>query len=242
MENIMVIKTTPHIAFYLFISIFLAGCIVVTPEPPAQPSLTPLPTSVPSATLTPIQPEPTLVQTTSSPTTEAATPAPSTPTPESSAYPQPGNPATAQATLPQATATRSPYLIQPGSPLQVPAFSHADLGCNWMGVAGQVFDWHGAPQKNLVVNVGGIVNGDPINALAVTGGAPAYGPSGYEIKLADQPADSYQTIWIELFDQSGARLSARTYFDTSSDCKKNLILINFRQPVQSQVYLPILTR
>ena len=38
-----------------------------------------------------------------------------------------------------------PFAVLPGAPLFSPAFLHADLGCAWMGVAGQVFAADGQP-------------------------------------------------------------------------------------------------
>jgi hypothetical protein len=39
-----------------------------------------------------------------------------------------------------------PVVLHEGSPQYIPATSfHPDLGCNWMGVAGQVIDINGAP-------------------------------------------------------------------------------------------------
>lgn len=122
---------------------------------------------------------------------------------------------------------RRPYQLQPGSPAWLPNFIHPEAGCNWLGVAGQAFDAEGNPVTMLVVEVGGILSGNQIQSLSLTGVAPAYGPSGYEVHLGNRAVDSGSTLWIMLKDLSGKELSNRIYFDTFADCSRNLVLINF---------------
>jgi hypothetical protein len=56
-----------------------------------------------------------------------------------------------------------------------------------------------------------------------------YGPGGYEFELGEGPVASTQTLWVQLLDQAMLPLSDKIYFDTFSECDKNLILINFNQ-------------
>ena len=132
---------------------------------------------------------------------------------------------------------------QIGSPVGLPNFAHPDLGCQWMGVAGQIFDSDNLPWEDLVVEVGGTLEGKPVFGLAVTGKTETYGPGGYEIKLSDRPIGSSKKVWVQIFDLGGNEMSPLTYFSTYSECDKNLILLNLVQiiePPEPLVYLPII--
>lgn len=111
-------------------------------------------------------------------------------------------------------------------------FTHPDLECDWLGVAGQVFDSAGVVQKNLLIRSGGKLAGsDVVEDMTMPLAEPevdlAYGPGGYEITLANAPADSVDSVWIQLFDLDGNPISERIYLTTYADCQKNLILMNF---------------
>ena len=101
--------------------------------------------------------------------------------------------------------------------------------CNWMGVAGRVFDLQGRPVTGIRVLLRGSLSGRSINLLSLTGTAAQYGPSGYEFTLADQPVASRGALSVRLLDQSDLALSERVTFDTTVDCERNLILIDFKQ-------------
>jgi hypothetical protein len=126
-----------------------------------------------------------------------------------------------------------PVVLHEGNPQYIPATSfHPDLGCNWMGVAGQVIDVNGAPVQGLIIEVGGTLGGRNIGnptILQATGLATAYGEAGYEVKLADQPVDTTGTLWIQVLDQAALPLSEKIYFYTFEDCEKNLVIIYFKQ-------------
>jgi hypothetical protein len=132
--------------------------------------------------------------------------------------------------------------LQAGSPAWLPNFARPDLGCNFLGVAGQVFDQNGTAVKMLVVEVGGSLGGNEILGLSLTGNAPTYGPAGYEIQVAGQPVGSRGSIWIRAFDLGGNPLSEKIFFDTFADCDRNLILINFVETIfplpELNLYLP----
>ncbi|MBN1440221.1 MAG: hypothetical protein JW929_12510 [Anaerolineales bacterium] len=158
------------------------------------------------------------------------------------AYPPPGD--SAQATpdpksAPHAAGTNAVYLpavinqkppqypfeIQQTGVLAVQGF----FGCDWSGVAGQVFDLSGAPIKNLYLHLEGFWNGAAVSRDALSGSAEQYGSAGYEFVLGTQPAGSSQTLWIQVLDASRKEISPRVYFDTFQDCARNLILVNFVQ-------------
>ncbi|HEY62707.1 MAG TPA: hypothetical protein G4N95_08660 [Anaerolineae bacterium] len=120
-----------------------------------------------------------------------------------------------------------PYAKQLGSPVFLQNFAYPDLGCNWFGIAGQVFGENGEIQENIVVEVGGEINGNNIAGMSLTGLAPIYGPGGFEIVLGDKPEASQQSVWIQLHDTDGVQLSKKIYFNTYDNCDKNLILVNF---------------
>lgn len=106
-------------------------------------------------------------------------------------------------------------------------------GCNWMGIGGQVVDLTGAPLTQLIIKLGGSLNGklvDPNGSVpTLTGVAPQFGPAGYEFVLANRPIASNMTLWLQIVDQADAPLSDKIYFETFDSCDKNLILMNFKQ-------------
>jgi hypothetical protein len=120
-----------------------------------------------------------------------------------------------------------PYGLQPGSPAWLPNFSHPEAGCNWLGVAGQVFDANSNPVSRMVVEIGGNLQGNRVLSLSLTGVAPVYGPGGYEVVLGNRAVDSTGELYVQLFDLQGNELTDRIFFDTFADCNRNLILINF---------------
>jgi hypothetical protein len=106
---------------------------------------------------------------------------------------------------------------------------NAGRTCQWMGVAGQVFDLKNSPiTLGIIVQLGGVVDGRVLNVNSLTGTARQYGEAGYEITLADHVAAN-SSVWIRLLDQSYIPISDRVFFDTYADCNKNLIIVNFKQ-------------
>ena len=133
----------------------------------------------------------------------------------------------------EATSTPSmPFVVQGRVAQAIPNIAYPDLECNWMGVAGRVFDLRGSPVTGQQVQLGGVLPGvsniGNFN-ITLTGLAPQYGPGYYEFKLADKPIASDGTLWLQLLDQAGLPMSDKVYFSTYDDCEKNLILINFEQ-------------
>ncbi|PKO17859.1 MAG: hypothetical protein CVU39_05080 [Chloroflexi bacterium HGW-Chloroflexi-10] len=104
-----------------------------------------------------------------------------------------------------------------------------DQGCNWLGVAGQVFDLQGRPVKGIRVWLRGSIDNKRVDFLGLTLDSSPYGPSGFEFTLADKPFNSTGKLSIQLLDQAGIPISNQIFFDTFDDCERNLILINFKQ-------------
>jgi hypothetical protein len=135
------------------------------------------------------------------------------------------------------------YIVQPGTPLMLLSPAHPD--CNWMGVGGQVFGQSSLPVTNLVVQLGGSLNGQDLSMVTMTGFAPYLGEGGYEFRLAGKPVESRGTLWLQLYDENWLLISDRVYFDTSSDCIANFILVNFNQVTVSSlstIFLPVVLR
>lgn len=194
----------------------LRPVIVPTVAPTLAPTETPLqmpPTYTPAPTNTPA-PTPTLLP--------SSTPAP-TETPFSLIP--------TSTTNPNATATPVfPYVIDAKHPLYLDFnVINTSVACGFMGVAGNIFDTNNTPQKGLIIELGGTIQGLAVTGLAVSGTAPSYGPSGYELPIADGPIASAKTLYVQVRDQAGAPVSDKIYFDTFDDCTQNLILINFYQ-------------
>jgi len=128
------------------------------------------------------------------------------------------------------------YLTQSGTPLGMENFLHPTQACDWMGVAGQVFNLEGQPKTGYVVQVGGELEGSNVLFIAMTGGNTSVGVGGYEIVLTDHVVASTQKLWVQLFDLEGKPLSDKIRFDTYADCEKNLILINLTETVIAYLY------
>jgi hypothetical protein len=119
--------------------------------------------------------------------------------------------------------------IQQGSPAYEANPYHADAGCNWLGIGGQIFDLDVAPISGILVEVGGTLGDIEITGLTLSGMATDYGDGGYEITLHDAPIASDGEVWIQLLDQANLPLSEQIYFETFDSCDSNLIRINFQQ-------------
>ncbi|MCD4803645.1 MAG: hypothetical protein K8R16_11980 [Anaerolineales bacterium] len=126
-------------------------------------------------------------------------------------------------------ASGTSFSIQEGSPSYVENSFHLDAGCNWLGIAGQVFDKEGTPVSGILVKAGGFLGEIEISGLTLTGMAPDYGEGGYEIALSDSPVSSDGDIWIQLLDQANLPLSEKIYFTTFDSCDSNLIKMDFKQ-------------
>lgn len=141
--------------------------------------------------------------------------------------------ATTVPATPTITPTRAPgsyYELQPGSPVSLDSsIFYPDLGCSFLGVAGQAFGLEDTPIPGLNVWVNGLLNGEVVDKLGLTGAASQYGAgSYYEIILSDEPIDSEDSLQIQILDADGVPASDSYGFSTFASCEQNLILINFK--------------
>jgi hypothetical protein len=106
---------------------------------------------------------------------------------------------------------------------------HADSACTWMGVGGKVLDVDGKPIFFQTIQLSGSLNGKPVNLIVISGHdtEDAYGPSGFEFVLGATPIASTHELWVQLFDNTGKPLTGKIYFDTFTDCHKNLVMVVF---------------
>ena len=229
--------------WFSFVGVFLlqTACNIVVPDIPktADPEIPEETLENPKESATPLE---TNWQITVSPTqiitpditNEASTPNPTIATESETQSPTP---------IPTITNPENFLKVQLGSPAAISNFAYPELGCNWMGLAGQIIDFDNQPMKDVVVEVGGTLEGMPIFGLAVTGESSVYGPGGFEIKLGDEPVESDDALWVVVYDLDGNKIISPVYFSTYSDCEKNLIVMNFvkvRMISSDWVYLPII--
>lgn len=139
------------------------------------------------------------------------------------------------AALPTATPEATPtpfdaeYVVQAGAPVYLDNFAHPVAGCDWQGVAGQVFSASGEPILNRIVKVAGIWNDKDVAMIGITGMADGlpYGPGGYEILLGETAVNSVAPLFVQVFDDTQKPLTEPFPITTKSDCKKNLLIVNF---------------
>lgn len=133
-----------------------------------------------------------------------------------------------------------PYDLQSVEPLYTTNFVHPEAGCNWMGVAGQIFGENLEPKDGLVVVVEGAVNNSMVEVLGYSGLAQSYGPGGYELFLSQ--VNSPGIFWVQLFDVQGKPLSDIYSFQMNGTCEQNLAVINFslKSDAESK-YVPTVT-
>ncbi len=134
--------------------------------------------------------------------------------------------------IPTLTATpepEKPFEVQAGVPAYLSNIAYPDLGCSWLGVAGQVFDQKDTPIVNLGVSLTGTLGDTEIDELVLSGSAQLYGESGFEFTLAEMPIASSGTLSLQLLGDDGQALSDPIIFDTTEDCDQNLVLINLVQ-------------
>ena len=118
-------------------------------------------------------------------------------------------------------------LVQEGAPVYISNFNHPDAGCNWAGVAGQVFGADGTPINGYTVVITGSINGTAVSLSGVTGGAQAYGIGGYEVQLSNTPFASSGTLTMNIFNNDLKQVSVPVSLTTYQDCQANLVILNF---------------
>lgn len=178
---------------------------------------------LPTATITPLQLEPTW---TASPTL-VLTPS-ITPPPTATTFPS----ATVVSLLPP---TRTPRPTNtPKAPFSATSqqvestLIHPDLACNWAGIGGTVVNANNSPIIGQVVVLRGTLNGSTIEQQTVSGINKEYGESGFEFVIGNAPIAS-TTLYLQLVDLSGIPLSDKITVPTSADCTKNLVLVRFKK-------------
>ena len=240
-------KSIPKLLLVLIIALLFSSCGAIPTLPPLDSTVT-----IRTPRVTPVPPDvsatPRVLSTTDEtpfveanqtatiiPPSTTATLVPASPTPENTSTPMPTASFTATSTStpqPTFTATPMPYSLQVMNPYYLGNFAHQDLGCNWMGVAGQIFSSGGQVLMDILIKAGGDINDAPVQEdmtmpLANPETDLAYGPGGYELTISSAPADSDSTAWVQLFNLEGGPLSEKVYLTTYDDCQKNLILMNF---------------
>lgn len=105
---------------------------------------------------------------------------------------------------------------------------HPELACAWAGIGGTVVDAASSPIVGQVVVLRGSLNGKTVEQQTVSGINKEYGTSGFEFVLGDAPIAS-TTLYVQLVDLSGIPLSDKITVATSADCTKNLVLVRFKK-------------
>lgn len=169
---------------------------------PATATNTRRPTPIPSTT--PTFPPPTATRTPTSTPTPTDTPGPS----------------------PTVTNTRAPFPFTraAASPNYLQNFAN-NAGCNWLGIAGEVWDLQGNPVPSGQYRVH--VWGSGIDERPPVGAAPAYGPAGYEQFVFDAPVVRDYNVQLETVN--GTAVSQVYQVQTRASCNQNLLLFNFVQ-------------
>ncbi len=221
MLSVLVILATLAVgAFFLY--------VFVNPTSPVNPFQPTFPTAFvpPTATITPLQMEatwtPTVILGTNTPTLAPTITLQPTATPLSLVPP------TRTPTKPPPTKTpKAPYSVSVSAIEST--IIHPDLSCNWTGIGGTVVDASGAPVLYRTLRLTGTFDGKAIDKLTVSGTALDYGQSGFEFVLGTTPVASSKLLTLQLLDQGGLPLSENVYVTTYNDCKKNLILVRYKE-------------
>jgi hypothetical protein len=106
---------------------------------------------------------------------------------------------------------------------------HPELACNWAGIGGTVVDTNNSPIIGTVVVLRGTLSGSTVEQQTVSGINKEYGPSGFEFVLGNTPVSSTKTLYVQLVDQQNIPLSDPIQITTSTDCKKNLVIVRFKK-------------
>ena len=198
--------------------------------PPTLPAALQLPTETPTprGVLPPTwTPEPT------NPPTETPTPRPTaTLPPTPTFFSLASTEETTEGATTEATVGGMPFVLKGDKVAAIENFAYPEAGCEWMGVAGRVFDLRDSVILGQQVQLGGVLPGAPGPgdfSLTLTGLATRYGAGFYEFTLANRPIASNGTLWLQVLDQQGLPMSDKVYFDTYAECEKNLILVDFEQ-------------
>jgi len=186
-------------AIWLMMLVFGWGPYEVDATATPSPTATLATSALVQDATTTLQPEDTLTPTTAATLTQ-------TPTPEPMPFIPFGDPE-----------TLSSDLLLP------------NLGCDWLVIAGQVWDLRGEPVIGLTLHLFGELGGVEIDQQVVSGSAITYGESGYEFRLEGLVINSSDKLFLQLVDTNGLPLSNAVGLRTYEDCQKNMILVNLKQ-------------
>ena len=77
------------------------------------------------------------------------------------------------------------------------------------------------------------IEAEAVEFIGVTGipEEDIYGPGGFELIISDNVFSSKDELAIQVLNLEGFPLSKQLSFNTYSDCKKNLVIINFQVEV-----------
>lgn len=135
------------------------------------------------------------------------------------------------------------YVPQAGTPTSITNFIAPELGCNWSGIGGQLFDLSGKPVPGIVVKIDGSLGGAPVNLFGVSGGEQKLGPAGFALKVANRPIASNGTLFIQFLDITGKTLTPRISIQTYADCERNFVLINIKESLrQNPTFFPMIRK
>jgi hypothetical protein len=129
---------------------------------------------------------------------------------------------------PSPTNTRSPFPFT--KTVDTPRYTEQrfyDVGCSWLGFAGQVFDTGGRPvgtgYRVHVFSEGAA----GIDTYGIVGDAPIYGAAGWERFVNDEPF--VWTYFLQLERVDGTPVSPVYQVTTRASCRENLVIVNFVQ-------------
>jgi hypothetical protein len=242
-----------------FIHLFQQPLSVLNPYPPIEApmelpediiafALTETIANIPTLTVSPT-PSQTSTQTLTPPPTQSLTSTPTVPpivTPSNTADPQKiiftyvTPPANVDAMfytptpLPIAGYLFEFVMLHEAKPEESPwnsFVSNPILNCNWFGVGGQVFDYHGNPMLGANIKLGGTYPGTDkfIELYTTTTYEHILGDGGYDFKLSDESIAATNAFWVQVIDKDGYAISAKAHFSISGYCNVNLIRIDFKQ-------------
>ena len=221
--SIILLLATVCIGTY-FLLIFINPYTALNPLRPNTPTPAKL---IPTATITPLKLATPWTQT---PTIQPTITETSRPTFTTIPTDTPVRLYTETFTPEAATATATPEMpFEANVQLIDSKIIHPETECNWLGVGGTVEDSDGSPMLGVVVRVQGMLVGETVDLMTVSGVSQAYGKSGFELVLGTLPLPSDRTLWIRIYDTAGLPLSDKIRFSTSGECDKNLVLVHFKQ-------------
>jgi len=161
-------------------------------------------------------------------------PSPSTTTGPGTSSPIRLSPSPSSAARPAPTPT--PLVPTTPTPTPAPTFpftASVGLGpsddCGWAGLVGEVEDREGEPLEGYPIHVWG----PGLETIVLSGSAPAYGPSGWEVVITDTGGPISGTWFVQLHQYNVYHhhppLSAIVRVELPGTCSESLVTIGFRE-------------